>query len=278
MAARRTMSTKDKRPTPGRETITTPSGGKVTPASDGKAAPTGRAKPVPSAASKSAGEVQDFIAKMKTMTPAATGQRGRLIFAMDATMSRQPTWDMALALQADMFSAVKDVGGLDVQLVFFRGTSECRASRWVSDPSELARLMTTVSCRGGLTQIGRVLSHATEETGNRRVNALVYVGDAMEESIDPLCAKAGALGLLGVPVFLFQEGSDPNVTRAYREIARLTKGATCRFDAGSADQLRALLRAVAVYASGGRKALQALSARSGESGARLLLQQMKSGD
>jgi hypothetical protein len=264
------MSTKDKRPTPGREATTTPAGGKVAPAAGGR--------PVTPAEARSDSEVQDFIAKMKTMTPAATGMRGRLIFAMDATMSRQPTWDMALALQADMFNAVKDVGGLDVQLVFFRGTSECRASRWVSDPSELARLMTTVSCRGGLTQIGRVLSHATDETGKRRVNALVYVGDAMEENIDPLCAKAGALGLLGVPVFLFQEGSDPNVTRAYREIARLTKGATCRFDAGSADQLRALLRAVAVYASGGRAALKALSGRTGESGARLLLQQLPSGD
>ena len=76
--------------------------------------------------------------------------RGRLVFAMDATMSRQPTWDMALALQADMFQAVKAVGGLDVQLVYFRGAGECRASRWVSDPDALAALMTRVTCAGGL--------------------------------------------------------------------------------------------------------------------------------
>ena len=112
----------------------------------------------------------------------------------------------------------------------------------------------------------------------RRINAVVFVGDAMEEDIDYVCSKAGALGLLGVPVFLFQEGANPDATRAYKEIARLTKGATCRFDAGSAEQLRALLRAVAVYASGGRKALLALSARSGEKGAQLLLGQMKQGD
>ena len=36
-------------------------------------------------------------------------------------MSRQPSWDLALELQADMFKAVKAVGGLDVQLVYFRG-------------------------------------------------------------------------------------------------------------------------------------------------------------
>lgn len=263
------MSTKDKRPTTAVPGATSPPAGRVTPAQSGD---------VPAAAEAKAAEVADFIAKMKAMSPATAGERGRLVFAMDATMSRQPTWDMALSLQADMFDAVKEVGGLDVQLVFFRGQSECRASKWVSDPAELARLMTTVTCRGGLSQIGRVLTHASDETRSRRIHALVYVGDAMEEDIDPLCAKAGALGLLGVPVFLFQEGMNPAVTRAYQEIARLTNGATCRFDAGAAGQLRALLRAVAVYASGGRKALLALSARSGETGARLLLQQMTSKD
>ena len=200
---------------------------------------------------------------MKALTPAAGAGHGRLIFAMDATMSRAPTWDMALALQADMFVAVKEVGGLDVQLVYFRGHGECRASRWVSDPDALARLMTSVACHGGLTQIGKVLGHAVDEAKERKVNALVYVGDCMEENVDRLCARAGELALLGIPVFLFQEGHDEPAERAFREIARLTKGAYCRFDRGSARQLRDLLTAVAVYAAGGRKALLALSERQG---------------
>jgi hypothetical protein len=215
-------------------------------------------------------EVAAFIAKMKTLVPEKRDERGRLIFAMDATMSRAPTWDMALKLQGDMFSAVKEVGGLDVQLVYFRGMGECRASKWVSDPAALARLMTGVSCHGGLTQIGKVLSHALEECKKRKVNAVVYVGDCMEEQVDRLCARAGELALLGVPVFLFQEGDDSAAQTAFREIARLTKGAWCRFDRGSAKQLRELLTAVAVYAAGGRKALAALSG----SGARLLLEQL----
>ena len=186
-------------------------------------------------------------------------------------MSRQPTWDMALALQADMFKAVKAVGGLDVQLVYFRGTAECRASKWVRDPDALAALMTKVSCAGGYTQIRKVLSHARGEAGKRPVSALVYVGDCMEEEIDDLCGRAGELSLLGVPVFLFQEGVDERAAAAFREIARLTKGAYCRFDAGSAAQLRELLSAVAVFAAGGRRALAALSGR----GARALLQQLK---
>ncbi len=225
----------------------------------------------------SSAEVDAFVAQMKSISVPDQRGRGRLIFAMDATMSRAPAWDMALGLQAEMFHAVKEVGGLDVQLVFFRGAGECRASKWVSDPDALARLMTTVSCRGGHTQIGKVLSHARSETDSRKVQALVYVGDAMEENIDDLCARAGELALLGLPVFLFQEGNDPSVSRAFKEIARLTKGAWCRFDRGSASQLKALLRAVAVYAAGGQKALLALSGQSGGDGARLLLTQMKPG-
>lgn len=220
-------------------------------------------------------QVADFIAKMKTLAPQTTTGRGRLIFAMDATMSRQPAWDMALALQADMFHAVKAVGGLDVQLVYFRGAGECRASKWVSDPDTLARLMTTVACHGGYTQIRKVLSHARREAEKRKINALVYVGDCMEEEIDELCGRAGELALLGVPVFLFQEGADSRAERAFRELARLTKGAYCRFDAGSAAQLRELLSAVAVYAAGGQKALQALGRQITGRGARLLLEQMK---
>ena len=200
-------------------------------------------------------EVDAFLNQVRGLQPAASG-RGRLVFAMDATMSRQPTWDLALTLQSDLFSAVKEVGGLDVQLMYFRGFNECQASRWVGDPDALAGLMRQVHCEGGHTQIRKVLSHARQETEKRKVNALVYVGDCMEEDVDHLSQLAGELGLVGVPVFLFQEGDDPRAALAFKEIARLSRGAHCRFDAGSAGQLRELLTAVAVYATGGRKALE----------------------
>jgi len=261
------MST-DKKPT-----RTGSQGTNTAAASSGAVPSTAAAGATPALAS--ATDVDSFLARVKQLAPQTTTGRGRLVFAMDATMSRQPTWDMALALQAEMFHAVGEVGGLDVQLVFFRGAGECRASKWVSDPDDLARLMTTVDCRGGYTQVGKVLSHARQEAEKRKVNALVYVGDCMEETVDDLCGRAGELALHGVPVFLFQEGRDTTAETAFREIARLTKGAWCSFDQGSADQLRALLRAVAVYASGGRAALQRLGTTSEGSGARLLLTQMK---
>jgi hypothetical protein len=144
------------------------------------------ARQKPAAPATSDADVAEFVRRMKSLAPQAGVGRGRLVFAMDATMSRQPTWDMALALQADMFDAVKAVGGLDVQLVYFRGAGECAASRWVSDPQALAALMTRVHCAGGYTQIRKVLSHARGESAKKPVNALVYVGDCMEEDIDDL--------------------------------------------------------------------------------------------
>jgi hypothetical protein len=242
----------------------------------GRAAPAAPPNSTVPAAATSA-EVADFVAKMQALAPRTAGGNGRLVFAMDATMSRQPTWDMALALQGDMFDAVKTVGGLDVQLVYFRGHGECRASKWVSEPAAVKRLMTTVACQGGYTQIGKVLTHALKETEVRKVHALVYVGDAMEEDVDALCHRAGELGIVGVPVFLFQEGREPRAEAAFREIARLSKGAWCPFNQGSAAELRALLSAVAVYAAGGRKALEALSHAAHGKGARLLLEQIKPG-
>jgi hypothetical protein len=222
----------------------------------------------------SGAEVDAFLAHVSTIAPVSSAGRGRLIFAMDATMSRQPTWDLALGIQADMFRAVKEVGGLDVQLVYFRGFGETRASKWVSDPEALAQLMTRVSCQGGYTQIRKVLTHARRESEQNKVNAIVYVGDCMEEDIDELSQRAGALGLLGVPMFLFQEGREPRAELAFKEIARLTRGAYCHFDAGSARQLRELLAAVAVYATGGRKALRDYGAATNSSAAVRLLEQL----
>ena len=218
-------------------------------------------------------DIAAFLVKAKAMSPFAATGNGRLVFALDATMSRQPTWDMACALQADMFREAASLGSLDIRLVYYRGLNECRASGWISDSATLARLMGKIDCRGGNTQIGKVLSEARREAVGSGVRALVFVGDAMEENVDDLCVKAGELGLLKVPVFMFQEGRDAAVEQAFREIARLTGGAWSRFDPGAAAQLRELLRAVAAYASGGREALRLMSGSDGA--AARLLRQMK---
>jgi hypothetical protein len=220
------------------------------------------------------GDVEAFLAKLKDLpTPAPSDGRGRLVLAMDATMSRQPSWDMALAIQGNMFAEAGRVGGLDVQLVYFRGFDECRASKWTADTASLARLMAGIRCAGGKTQILRVLKHLRGEAAAGKVNACVYIGDALEEPIDELAAVAGEVGLLGVPVFMFQEGHDPAARQGFQEIARLTRGAYFRFGGDAARILRELLAAVAVYAAGGFKALEAHSSARGGAAA-LLLKQM----
>lgn len=216
-------------------------------------------------------EVARFL-KQVSETPAPArpvGERGRLIFAMDATASREPTWDRASHIQSEMFTETSALGGLAVQLLYYRGFGQCRASKWAINPSQLLNFMTAVRCLGGTTQIRKVLKHALKENGREKVNALVFVGDAMEEEVDELCHHAGELGLMSVPVFIFHEGGDPVAERAFRQITRLSGGAYCPFDSGSAQQLKDLLGAVAVYAAGGRQAMLSYGKKKGGEALRL---------
>lgn len=222
----------------------------------------------------SQGEIEAFLRAVATAPPPVrAGRRGRLIFALDATASREPTWDRACRIQGEMFEATSSIGGLDVQLVYYRGFNECRASRWVSSAADLLRSMTMVRCFAGQTQLGRVLRHAVKQTQTEKVNALIFVGDCFEEDLDQVAHTAGELGLLGVPVFIFHEGGDVSAREAFRTLARLSGGACCPFDSSSARQLSELLSAVAVYAAGGRHALEAYGRGRGEA-VRLLTSQL----
>lgn len=212
----------------------------------------------PTTESTKAGELDRFLAQAEALRPLTEKAKGRLIFALDATMSRQPSWDLACELQSSMFDAVSAGGtGLDVQLVYFRGFGECRASRWVRNANALRDVMTGIDCRGGRTQLRKVLSHTLKAARGTGVAALIYVGDAMEEDVDHLSDLAGQLGLLGVKAFMFHEGRDPAAAQSFGEIARLTGGVYLPFNSASAAQLRRLLAAIATYAAGGRRALEA---------------------
>lgn len=224
----------------------------------------------------SKGEVDAFLRQVAA-TPARTAGsgRGRLIFAMDATASREPTWDRAAQIQADMFRETTDLGGLEIQLCYYRGILEFEYSPWYTQAEALLERMTRVYCAAGLTQIARVLQRALEESQRGKVNALVFVGDCIEENADELAGLAGRLGLVGLPVFVFQEGNDPVAERTFQQIARLSGGAYSHFDATSPQTLRDLLSAVAVYAAGGRKALEQFGRRRGGAVLRLTHQVTK---
>lgn len=209
-------------------------------------------------------QVAAFLRKVAVAPPRdATGRRGRLVFAIDATASREPTWDIASQIQAEMFAETKALGGLDIQLCFYRGFGEFKKTAWLSSTSELIARMTKVRCLAGRTQIAKLLTHVARETRKAKVDALVFVGDVVEEDIDRLGHLAGKLGLLGTPAFIFHEGGEPSSANAMRQVAKLSGGAYCPFDAGSASQLRELLTAVAVYSAGGWRALEDYGRRTG---------------
>ena len=215
--------------------------------------------------SSSQQEISTFLQKV-AVTPVKNPRknRGRLIFALDATASREPTWDRACHIQGQMFAETAELGGLSIQLCYYRGYKEFSVSPWLSRSSDLLKRMTAVNCQGGYTQIEKVLRHTLDETRRRKVNAMVFVGDCMEEQAELLFQLAGELGIHGVPVFLFHEGHEQNAERAFRQIARLTQGAYCRFSTTSAQRLKDLLNAVAVYAAGGHRALERFAHRKGE--------------
>jgi hypothetical protein len=217
-------------------------------------------------------QLDSFLAEVKELAGgSSSGGRGRIIFALDATMSREETWDLACKLQADMFREVATAGGLEVQLVYYRGDQQCAASRWTTDTNHLTKIMTGITCRAGHTQLRKVLAHAQKETKLLKVGALIFIGDALEEDPDEIIPEARELGRLGVQAFMFQEGDDRKVEKVFREITRVTKGAYCRFDTGAARQLGELLRPVAAYVTGG---ITALAARK-DAGAVKLLEQLR---
>lgn len=205
-------------------------------------------------------QIAEFLKRQTT--------RARLAFILDATASRGPTWDLAAQLQTQMFEEAAQLGGLEIQLIYYRGSYEVSKSPWMTSGQALARLMGKVTVQAGSTQIQRALDHVREENRRQKISAVVFIGDAMEEDHHQLCDAAAGLG---VPLYLFQEGDDPHASRTFAKMSRLTHGAHCRFDSGAAKQLGELLRAVTALATGGTKALQDLNT----AGARLLLGQMK---
>ncbi|PLW77290.1 hypothetical protein [Cohaesibacter celericrescens] len=205
------------------------------------------------------GDVSAFLAKTKIVRQAQKAKglspvTGRLMFALDATMSRQPMWDVACSLQSEMFSVAAEHGGLATQLVYFRGTGECRASRWTRTSDDMVRWMERFDCRAGRTQLGRILQHIKNEAGQTHIDAVVFVGDSLEENPDVIVGLAGDIALKRIPVFVFQEGNDGLAATIFKEIARLTGGAYGQFDPSAKDKLAAYLKGIAAYAAAGRDA------------------------
>ena len=220
--------------------------------------------------------VRQFLQEVaKTPVKTSSLDASRLLFAMDATASREPTWDRGCHLQGQMFSSTAHIGNLNIQLCYYRSFNQFRASRWCTSAESLLAAMSSVRCMGGYTQLRRVMQHAIKEHQRNRLRAVVFVGDAIEEDPDLLCHLAGKMGVLGLPMFMFQEGQAARVKNIFQQIATLTGGAYAPFDLQSASELKDLLSAVALFATGGLQALAAPSKGKGDNQYRLLWRQLK---
>ncbi|MGH8500910.1 MAG: hypothetical protein ACREVE_00290 [Gammaproteobacteria bacterium] len=101
-----------------------------------------KTKPRPNPAARSSTRLRSAA------SPAATA-RGRLIFALDATASRQPAWNTARRIQSRMFEETAAIGGLEVRLCYFRGQREFIAGPWLADSAQLLSSMDAVFAIGG---------------------------------------------------------------------------------------------------------------------------------
>jgi len=218
--------------------------------------------------------VDSFLAEASRAKVPVRHTTHRLLFAIDATASRQPTWDLACELHAELFTEAARLGNIAIQLCYYRGLSEFVASPWATTPAQLSDQMSAVTCLGGRTQLNRLLAHALHEAAAHPVRALVFIGDCFEEDEFATLGLAGQLALRALPVFIFQERGDRSAHKIFAEIARLTRGAHVAFDSNSPDELRRLLGAIAHYAVGGRDALVEFTGRIGNAKTRALLTQL----
>lgn len=202
---------------------------------------------------------------------APKNRRPRLVFAIDATASREPAWQAARDTTDALFDALP--GQLDVALAVHGGSRLHTFTGFTADPAGLRGTAAGIECQAGGTQLVEVLARS-RDAGD--VKLVVYIGDVFEEDADEAAAVADTLRLRGCRVVILHDRGqapayDPSV-EVFQDIARRTGGAVLLFDARSKGKLREILEAVATLAVGGVKLLQ--ERRKTLPGAALLLQHL----
>lgn len=173
----------------------------------------------------------------------------KLLFSMDATQSREATWDIAQDLTRTMFDQMP--GGLKIALAYHGGGRLKEVSEFRTDLEYFKRKVAEVRCDAGQTALCPILEKATQENG---LSALIYIGDAYEEGEYRTLARD--LKLKKVPCFFFLEGNDPAAKRAFSEIAEITGGAVFPFEMTSLGKAKDRLDAIAAFAAGGTQLLK----------------------
>jgi hypothetical protein len=188
--------------------------------------------------------------------PAETGpsRRPRLVFAVDATASREPAWAAARKVTDALVKALP--GELDVALAVHGGSRVHTFTGFTNDPATLRDRAAGVTCEAGITRLLPILSASLKQSS---VRVIVYIGDVFEESIPQGRHLADSLGLRGTKLIVLHDTADPSARRdaeVFWDLAKRTGGCVLPFDASASGRLRDILSAVAVYAVGGEKLLR----------------------
>lgn len=179
--------------------------------------------------------------------------RPRLVFAFDATASREPAWDTAREVTDALFTALP--GELDVALAVHGGGQVHTFTDFSPDVHLFRDQAASVRCQAGSTALVSLMEKVRMHAG---VKVLLYIGDCFEEVPSAALEQADALRLRGVRTILFHDAStgDPTARAVFEEIARRTGGVCLDFHDSNPADLRDILEAVAVLAYGGIKLLE----------------------
>jgi hypothetical protein len=180
--------------------------------------------------------------------------RPRLVFAVDATASREPAWAAARQVTDALVKALP--GELDVALAVHGGSRVHTFTPFTNDPSTLRDHAAGVTCQAGLTRLLPILSAGLKAPS---VRVVVYIGDVFEESLAHGRLLADTMGRQSIRLIVLHDTVDPGARRdaeVFWDLARRTGGCVLPFDANAPGRLRDLLSAVAVYAVGGEKLLR----------------------
>lgn len=189
--------------------------------------------------------------------PAVTGTRPRLIFAVDATASREPAWAAARQVTDALVKALP--GELDVALAIHGGGRVHTFTNFTNNPATLRDQAAGIVCQAGYTKLLPILATSLQQP---MVRVVIYIGDVFEESASEGRRLADSLKAQNTKLIVLHDTAEPGARRdaeVFWDLAKRTGGCVIPFDANAPHKLRDLLSAVAVYAVGGEKRLRAES-------------------
>jgi len=205
--------------------------------------------------------IRDMIARTKEekakVQEVLRKQKTNIIFAVDATASREHFWSETIKIQDKMFSTAQKAGAnLHAQLVSYSGETfdgEIHRTPWHNDAHALSDHLRSVRCAPSQTQIEKVFRHALNECCKRDVHALILVGDSYEENVPTLVRLASQINQKGIKLFMFHDTKTTctaeDTLTVFKKIAKAAEGFYVPFNVGDLAVLGDYLKVVGALAT-----------------------------